>query len=451
MELETSGWRMSLRVRLDARPGDGSGWTVRRKETRMTPRPRLHPAYLAAALIFAVLLVSAGLRSTPGVLMLPLEEAFGWSRSTVSLAAGVGILFYGLTGPFAAALMQGLGVRRVVISALALMASATLASTLMREPWQYVATWGVAAGIGSGALAMTLAATVVNRWFVARRSLMMGLLTAATATGNLIFLPMLALLAEDGGWRRAAAATGLAALALIPLVWRFLPEKPSDRGLAPLGAATPHEGPPTPAGGALALAFGALTRAARNPTFWLLFTGFFICGLTTNGLVGAHLIAMCADQGMAQVQAAGLLAVMGVFDLAGTTASGWLTDRYDPRRLLAIYYTFRGLALVALPFSDFSLLALGVFAVFFGLDWIATVPPTARLATEAFGLREGPIVFGWIAAGHQAGAATAAITAGVMRASQGRYLEAFVLAGLTALIAAVASLMIRRGVVSAAA
>ena len=209
--------------------------------------------------------------------------------------------------------------------------------------------------------------------------------------------------------------------------------------------------PPAPAEGALALAFGALSRAARTRTFWLLFTGFFICGLTTNGLVGAHLIAMCADQGMAQVQAAGLLAVMGVFDLAGTTASGWLTDRYDPRRLLAIYYTFRGLALVALPFSDFSLLALGLFAVFFGLDWIATVPPTARLATEAFGLREGPIVFGWIAAGHQAGAATAAITAGVMRASQGRYLEAFVLAGLTALIAAVASLMIRRGVVAAAA
>jgi predicted MFS family arabinose efflux permease len=243
----------------------------------------------------------------------------------------------------------------------------------------------------------------------------------------------------------------MAALALSPLVWKFLPERPSDRGLAPVGAPGDHVEPPAPAGGTLTLAFGALARAARTRTFWLLFTGFFICGLTTNGLVGTHLIAMCADQGMAQVQAAGLLAVMGVFDLAGTTASGWLTDRYDPRRLLAIYYTFRGLALVALPFSDFSLLALGLFAVFFGLDWIATVPPTARLATEAFGLREGPIVFGWIAAGHQAGAATAAITAGVMRASQGRYLEAFVLAGLTALIAAVASLMIRRGVVSAAA
>ena len=414
-------------------------------------KSRLHPAWLAAGLIFTVLLVSAGLRSTPGVLMLPLEHAFGWSRSTVSLAAGIGILFYGLTGPFAAALMQGLGVRRVILSALALMAAATLSSTLMREPWQYVATWGVAAGIGSGALAMTLAATVVNRWFVTHRSLMMGLLTAATATGNLIFLPILARLSENGDWRRAAAATGLAALVLIPLVWRFLPERPSDRGLAPLGAPEGRQEPPPPAGGTLSLAFGALARAARTRTFWLLFTGFFICGVTTNGLVGTHLIAMCADQGIGQVRAAGLLAMMGVFDLAGTTASGWLSDRYDPRRLLAVYYTFRGLALAALPFTDFSVVALGLFAVFFGLDWIATVPPTARLATEAFGLREGPIVFGWIAAGHQVGAATAAIAAGALRASQGRYLEAFVMAGLTALIAAAASLMIRRGAVAATA
>lgn len=236
----------------------------------MTAQTRLHPAYLAAGLIFAVLLVSAGLRSTPGVLMLPLEQAFGWSRTTVSFAAGVGILFYGLTGPFAAALMQGLGVRRVILGALALMAAATLASTLMQEPWQYVATWGVAAGIGSGALAMTLAATVVNRWFVSRRSLMMGLLTAATATGNLVFLPLLARLSEDGDWRRAAAATGIAALALIPLVWRFLPERPSDRGLTPLGAPEGFQELPGPAGGALSLALGALSRAARTRTFWLL-------------------------------------------------------------------------------------------------------------------------------------------------------------------------------------
>ena len=395
----------------------------------MPTRSRLHPAYLAAGLIFAVLLVSAGLRSTPGVLMLPLEEAFGWSRSTVSFAAGVGILFYGLTGPFAAALKQGMGVRRVVLGALALMAAATLASTLMREPWQYVATWGVAAGIGSGALAMTLAATVVNRWFVARRSLMMGLLTAATATGNLIFLPVLALLAEDGGWRRAAAATGLVALALIPLVWRFLPERPSDRGLAPLGAPDGHVEPAAPAGSVLSLAFGALFRAARTRTFWLLFTGFFICGLTTNGLVGTHLIALCADQGMAQVQAAGLLAMMGVFDLAGTTASGWLTDRYDPRRLLAIYYTLRGLALVALPFSDFSLMALGLFAVFFGLDWIATVPPTVRLTNDVFGKAAAPIVFGWIVAGHQLGAAFATLGAGMMRSTLGNYTLSSMISG----------------------
>lgn len=413
-------------------------------------RPALHPAYLAALVIFAVLLVSAGLRSAPGVLMLPLESAFGWSRPTVSLAAGIGILFYGLTGPFAAALMQALGLRRVILAALGLMSAATLSSLLMSQPWQYVASWGIAAGIGSGALAMSLGATVVNRWFIARRGLMMGLLTAATATGNLIFLPGMAALAERGGWKPVVLAAGLAPLLMIPLVWRLLPERPSDRGQAPLGAPEGWTEPSAPAGRPLALAFDVLRRALKVRTFWLLLTGFFICGLTTNGLVGAHLIALCADHGLAEVQAAGLLAAMGVFDLAGTTASGWLTDRYDPRRLLAIYYTFRGLALVVLPFTDFSVVSLGLFAVFFGLDWIATVPPTARLATETFGDREGPIVFGWIAAGHQAGAATAAIGAGLLRAWQGRYLEAFVMAGLAALVAAVASLMIRRNTALAA-
>lgn len=407
-------------------------------------RPGLHPAYVAAAVIFAVLLVSAGLRSAPGVLILPLEAAFGWSRTDVSLAAGIGILFYGLTGPFAAAMMQAFSLRRVILSALGLMSAAILSSLLMSQTWQYIATWGIAAGMGSGALAMTLGATVVNRWFIRGRGLMLGLLTAATATGNLIFLPAFAALAEQGGWRPVVLAAGLAPLVMIPLVWRLLPERPSDQGLTPTGAPADWKEPDSPAGRPLVLAFDVLRRAARVRTFWLLLTGFFVCGMTTNGLVGTHLIALCADHGMAQVQAAGLLAAMGLFDLVGTTASGWLTDRFDPRRLLAIYYTFRGFALITLPFTDFTIVSLGLFAVFFGLDWIATVPPTARLATEAFGDRDGPIVFGWIAAGHQAGAATAAVAAGIFRASQGRYLEAFVLAGLTALIVAAASMMIRR-------
>lgn len=402
-------------------------------------------AFVAVGAVFVSLMAAAGLRSAPGVLMLPLERAFHWDRATISMAAAVGIFLYGLTGPFAAALMQSFGVRRTVTLALVLMALSTAASSLMTQPWHYVATWGVVSGVGSGAVAMVLGATVVNRWFVARRGLMMGLLSASAATGSLIFLPGMAALAEAGGWRPVVLAIAGVMAVLAPLIWLLLPEAPAAIGQKPYGA--PHDyaaPPPVPAAGALRGAFGALFRAARTRTFWLLFAGFFVCGLTTNGLVGVHMIALCADQGLPETRAATLLAVMGIFDLIGTTASGWLTDRYDPRKLLFVYYGLRGLSLMVLPFTDFSIVSLGIFAVFYGLDWIATVPPTVKLATEAFGDRDGPIVFGWIAAGHQAGAATAAIGAGVVRAAQGRYLEAFVIAGFAAVIAAVASIMIRR-------
>jgi len=405
-------------------------------------------AFVVAGAVFLAMLASAGLRSAPGVLMQPLERAFGWDRPTVSLAAGIGILLYGLTGPFAAALMQTFGVRRMVTLALGLMALATGLSVFMTEAWQYIATWGVMAGFGTGVVAMVLGATVVNRWFVARRGLMLGLLTASTATGTLIFLPAMAAVAELGGWKPVAIGVSMLTGILAPLMWLILPEKPADIGLRPYGASEDYVPPPPPANSAIGNAFAALARAAKTRTFWLLTTGFFVCGLTTNGLVGTHMIALCGDHGMTGTAAAGLLAVMGVFDLVGTTASGWLTDRFDPRKLLFVYYGLRGLSLIVLPFTDFSIVSLSVFAVFYGLDWIATVPPTVRLATETFGDRDGPIVFGWIAAGHQAGAATAAVTAGVMRAMQGQYVEAFVLAGLTAFIAAAASIMIRREVLA---
>lgn len=408
-------------------------------------------AFVAAGVVFVALMAAAGLRSAPGVLMLPLERAFGWDRGTISAAAAVGIFLYGLTGPFAAAMMQSFGLRRTVTLALAMMAVSTALSALMSEPWQYVATWGVMTGVASGAVAMVLGATVVNRWFVERRGLMMGLLSASTATGSLIFLPGMAALAQAGGWRPVVLAVAVVMALLTPLVWFLLPETPAAIGQQPYGAPAGYQAPASGGPGALRGAFGALLRAARTRTFWLLFAGFFVCGLTTNGLVGVHMIAMCADYGLPETRAAGLLAMMGIFDLIGTTASGWLTDRYDPRKLLFVYYGLRGLSLMVLPFTDFSLVALSIFAVFYGLDWIATVPPTVRLANEAFGDRDGPIVFGWIAAGHQAGAATAAVTAGVIRATQGRYLEAFVFAGVAALVAAAASIMIRRGAPAPAA
>ncbi|PIB91051.1 MFS transporter [Caulobacter sp. FWC2] len=404
-------------------------------------------AFVVAGAIFLALLAAAGLRAAPGVLILPLEKAFGWDRGVISLAAAVGIFLYGLTGPFAAALMQSFGLRKTVTLALLLMAASTGLSAFMTASWQYVATWGVLAGFGSGAVAMVLGATVVNRWFVARRGLMLGLLTASTATGSLIFLPGMALIADHGGWKPVVITVAIVCLVLAPLVWLLIPERPADVGLRPYGAPDDYEAPaPLNGANALAYAFQALGRAAKTRTFWLLFLGFFICGLTTNGLVGVHMIAFCGDRGMPEVKAAGLLALMGLFDLFGTTASGWLTDRYDSRKLLFVYYVLRGLSLIYLPFSDFSVISLSAFAVFYGLDWIATVPPTVRLATQAFGERDGPIVFGWIAAGHQIGAATAAIGAGMIRASQGQYVEAFIIAGAAGLVAGVASLMIRRAV-----
>jgi len=402
-------------------------------------------AWIVVGITFLALLSAAGLRSAPGVLMTPLHEALGWSRGQLSLAAAIGIFFYGLVGPFAAALMQTLGLKRTLLSGLVLMSGATALSVFMIEPWHYVATWGVLSGFGSGAVALSLGATVANRWFSTHRGLVMGLLSASTATGSLMFLPLMASLAIHQGWQSVAMVVAAATAAVIPLVVFLMPERPRDMGLAPYGAAELVETPPTgSAADAVRLAVGALARAARTPAFWLLFATFFVCGFTTNGLIGTHLSSFCSDNGLALVQAGTLLAVMGVFNIVGTTASGWLTDRYDPRKLLFVYYSLRGLSLLALPFLDFSLVSLSVFAVFYGLDWIATIPPTVRLVTENFGEREGPIVFGWVALGHQIGAATAAFGAGLLREVQGRYLEAFLFAGALALVAGAAALAIQR-------
>lgn len=400
-------------------------------------------AYVAAGVVFFALLVSAGLRSTPGVLMVPLERAFGWSRDTISLSAAIGIFLYGLAGPFAAALMQRFGIRRVLIVALLVMAASTAASSLMTQPFHLVLTWGVLSGFASGCVAAVLGAVVVNRWFVTHRGLMMGLLTASTATGTLVFMPALAWLAQSGGWKPVVWAVAIGCASLVPIALWLFPERPSDVGLRPFGAS--HDSPPesAPASGLLQAAFGTLARAMRKRDFWYLTGTFFICGFTTNGLIGTHFIALCSDRGLAEAQAAGLLAAMGAFDLIGTTLSGWLTDRYDARKLLFAYYGLRGLSLLFLPFSDFSFYSLGLFTVFYGLDWIATVPPTLRLANEAFGERDAPVVFGWIVAGHQIGAATAAFFAGAMRTVQGDYFYAFIIAGCTGLVAAALALLVR--------
>jgi MFS family permease len=330
-----------------------------------------------------------------------------------------------------------------MLGGLAIMSASTLASLWMTEPWHYILTWGVLSGVGSGAVASVLGAAVVNRWFATRQGLVMGLLSASTATGALVFLPVLAWLSSTGAWRPVVIAVSIGCAALVPLVLWLVPERPSDVGTQRFGETTESTPPVVKGAATPMLAFEALFRAARMPTFWLLFGTFLVCGLTTNGLVGTHMIAFCADHGIAPVAAAGLLSMMGLFDLVGTTASGWLTDRYDPRKLLMVYYGVRGLSLIALPFLDFSATSLTIFAIFYGLDWIATVPPTAKLANQAFGERDAPIIFGWVLVGHQIGAAIAAFGAGAIREAAGSYTPAFVIAGLFGLLAS--GLFVRTG------
>ena len=405
---------------------------------------RLHYAWIVAALTFVTLLIVAGIRATPSVLIVPLEQAFGWRRDQITLAVSIGLCLFGLMGPFAAAAMQRFGVRRTMIIALLLLASAMGGSAFVTSPVGLILTWGVLAGIGTGTMAMVLGVTIVTRWFEARRGTVLGLLTASTATGQLLFLPVLAWVVGHANWRAVVWIVAIAALLLIPLVGLLLPEGPGDIGLPRYGATQLDDAAAKSTSNPIVEAFRALGIASRTRTFWLLFATFFICGLSTNGLIGTHLIAYCADNGIPEVRAAGMLAAMGVFDIVGTTASGWLSDRFDSRRLLFIYYGLRGLSLLYLPYSDFSFYGLGLFTMFYGLDWIATVPPTVRLTAERFGATRGPVIYGWIGAGHQLGAATAAFGAGVLRVQTNRYIEAFLIAGLMCAVAAIMALLIRR-------
>jgi len=401
-----------------------------------------HYALAVVFIIFTALLAAAGLRSTPGVLMVPWGQAFGWSRQTISFAAATGIFLFGLTGPFAAAAMQRFGIRATVITALVMMSLSSAASLFMKEPWQLILTWGVISGIGSGCITNVLSAVIVNRWFVSHRGLVMGLFAASTSTGTLVFIPVLSAISLDHGWKPVVICVAVAMALLVPLVFFLLPESPADVGAVPFGASPGHPVEVRQRSNPLRAAFAALGEGIGSRNFWLLATTFFVCGFTTNGLVGTHMIALCHDHGMDAVAAGGLLAIMGFFDLVGTTASGWLTDRIDPRKLLFAYYGLRGLSLIYLPFANFTFFGLSLFAVFYGLDWIATVPPTLAIANRAFGTQKAPILFGWIAASHQIGAATAAFFAGASRTATGSYLDSFVIAGFVAVGAALLALMI---------
>jgi MFS family permease len=406
---------------------------------------RIHYAWIVAALTFFALVVAAGVRAVPGVLLIPLEEEFGWTRAMLSVAVSVNLVLYGLIGPFAAAILDSWGLRRTMTVSLSITALGVLSTIWMREPWQMVFLWGVVVGAGTGMTALVLAATVVSRWFSERRGLVMGMLTAGTATGQVLFLPLLAMLVERNGWRMAVLAVVGALLLIVPVIALWMRDRPRDVGQLAYGATSEAPQPARAGGNPAFAALSVLRSVAPSRDFQLLAGTFFICGASTVGLIGTHLIPAAHDHGIPETTAAGLLAMMGALDLMGTTTSGWLTDRWDSRKLLAWYYCLRGLSLLFLPFAlTTPAPSLLIFGVFYGLDWIATVPPTVRLSTEHFGAERTGTVFGWIAASHQIGAAVAAFGAGFIRTSTGDYRMAFLASGTLCIVATVMALSISK-------
>jgi MFS family permease len=407
----------------------------------------IHPAWLAVGVTFLTLVTTAGFRSASSVLIIPLEDAFGWGREQISLAIAINVLIYGLVAPFAAALMERFGIRRVVMSALTAVSIGSALTMFMSAPWQLIALWGFVVGASTGAMALVFAATVANRWFVQKRGIVIGMLTASSATGQLIFLPGLSYMAEMNGWKSVSTTIALVSIALVPVIWLFLKEKPSDAGVLPYGAPSDWSAPTKSKMGAGALAIDTLKQASKKKDFWYLFGSFFVCGLSTNGLIGTHFIPAAHDHGMGTTVAASLLALVGVFDLVGTIASGWLTDRYDPRKLLFFYYGLRGLSLLLLPSILFASVhpSTLVFVIFYGLDWVATVPPTIMLCRTILGPERGTVIYGWVFAAHQIGGSIAAFGAAVLRVQFGDYAIAFYISAVMCLITSYFVLQIAKG------
>ncbi|SEI44069.1 Sugar phosphate permease [Arthrobacter sp. yr096] len=428
-------------------------------------RRRIHPAWIVAAVAFLALVGAAGFRAAPGVLMVPLQQEFGWSTTVLSLAVSINLVLFGLTAPFAAALMERFGIRKVTSLALCLIGMGSALTVLVNQSWQILLTWGLLIGLGTGSMALVFAATIANTWFAKSRGLVIGILTAGSAAGQLVFLPFIAALAQNPGWRGASLLIAAGALAVVPLVLRWLRNSPADVGVLPYGADVPDAeaadagttssadhpvassaaSAPKDSANAAVRALQVLKRASKVRTFWALAAGFAICGATTNGLIGTHFIPSAHDHGMPETTAAGLLAVVGIFDIVGTIASGWLTDRFNPKVLLAVYYQFRGIGLLVLPLLLGSSVepSMIIFVVVYGLDWVATVPPTAAICRSVFGA-DGSVVFGWVFAAHQLGAAAAALAAGFIRDATGHYNYAWLGAAAMCTVAAVISATIRK-------
>lgn len=408
---------------------------------------KIHPGWIAALVTFFTLMATAGFRSAPSVLIVPLEEAFGWSRSQIATAVSINVLLFGLVAPFAAALMERFTVRKVVMAALMVVAISSTSTIFMTEPWHLWALWGIGVGAGAGSMALVFAATIANRWFVAKKGIVVGALTAATATGQLIFLPLLSHFALNYGWKSVSITVGAASAAVVPFIFLFLKEKPEALGIKPYGAPDGWQPAPRSEMSAGQLAIDTAVQSSKSRDFWILFGTFFVCGLSTNGLIGTHFIPAAHDHGMPTTVAASLLALIGVFDVIGTIFSGYLTDRIDPRRLLFFYYGLRGLSLFLLPSILYSSLhpSTLVFIIFYGLDWVATVPPTIVLCRQVLGPQRATVVYGWVFVGHQIGASVAALSAAVLRVKLGDYALSFYISATMCLIAALAVLQIAKG------
>jgi MFS family permease len=408
---------------------------------------RIHYSWFILMITFFSIIVAGITLSSSGVFIGPFEHEFGWDRSVIAMAFAISLFLYGISGPFMAALLEVLGLKKMMLAAMAILIIGISLTLLMQQAWQLIIIWGFIIGLGASLFLTVLSPFVANHWFEKRRGLALGILTASTATGQLVLLPILAMIIENSSWRWAIALIMVLSSIMFIIILLFMKNKPMDVGLLAYGleeekAESVVENKKNP----IIIAFNGLFAAIKVKEFWLLAGSFFICGLSTSGLIGTHFVSYCISFGVPLVTAASFLSFMGIFNLVGTTLSGWLSDRFDNRWLLFWYYLLRGASLVLLPYAlmQGSLTLLIIFTAFYGLDWIATVPPTVSISRQIFGTQKSGIIYGWIFASHQAGAAVAAYGGGLIYKFFNSYTWAFFLAGVLCVLASMFVIIVKK-------
>jgi sugar phosphate permease len=397
---------------------------------------RLHYAWIVLIVTFLALLTSAGIRTAPSIILKPLEFEFGWTRSETSFAVAISLFIFGFGAPLGGMLIDRFGPRRLMIGGLALVSVAMLLMAGMSQLWQFHLYWGVALGIGTGGIAGTLGATIAARWFNQRRGMVLGVFGAAAAAGQFVFVPLLIRVGSDSGWRAVIMVLAGSALAALVLTVIFMRNRPEDAKTTAFGTAS--------AASAIADARSTpLREAIRTRDFWLLAGSFFICGYTTNGMIGTHLLPHALEHGFVETEMAGALAAMGAMNIIGSLISGALSEKFDNRKLLAAYYGFRGLSLVALPFI-LEIQGMFLFTIIYGFDWVATVPPTVNLTAERFGRRSLGSIYGWIYCSHMVGAGIASFAGGFFRDMLGDYHLIFISAAVMGIMASTLAMSLSR-------